>query len=178
MLSSGCRWSRRAARATQAKGEAEGLESDRPHDIDEAEANVANARVDVRRAQRRLDDTVLRAPVAGTVASVNGTVGEMLGFGGGNDSVGAGGVGRRCPIWILGWVRRIRRVRKRSAWWGFVHDVEGCEQFPDRGSLCGVGCGVGRPEPAGQREFRRRSRVDRGRPRCRRSHRRGRRSRM
>ena len=77
--------------ATQAKGEAEGLASDRPHDIDEAEANVANARVDVRRAQRRLDDTVLRAPVAGTVASVNGTVGEVLGSAAGTTPLAPGG---------------------------------------------------------------------------------------
>lgn len=76
--------------ATQAKDQAEGLESDRPHDIDEAEANVADARVDVRRAQRRLDDTVLRAPVAGTVASVNGTVGEVLGSASGTTPLAPG----------------------------------------------------------------------------------------
>lgn len=76
--------------ATQARDEAQGLESDRPHDIDEAEANVADARVDVRRAQRRLDDTLLRAPVAGTVASVNGTVGEYLGSAAGTTPLAPG----------------------------------------------------------------------------------------
>ncbi|MDT7560309.1 MAG: HlyD family secretion protein [Pseudonocardiales bacterium] len=65
--------------AMAAKDAADGAESDRPHDIEEAEADVADAQVDVRRAQRSVDDTVLKAPVAGTVASINGTVGEYLG---------------------------------------------------------------------------------------------------
>jgi HlyD family secretion protein len=65
--------------ATAAKDAADGAQNDRPNDIEEAEADVADAQVDVRRAQRGVDDTVLKAPVAGTVASINGTVGEYLG---------------------------------------------------------------------------------------------------
>ena len=43
-----------------------------------AEANVASAKLKVKEAQDALDDTELRAPMAGTVASVNGEVGDTV----------------------------------------------------------------------------------------------------
>jgi HlyD family secretion protein len=76
--------------STAARDAADGAQSDRPHDIEEAEANVADAQVDVRRAQRSVDDTVLRAPVAGIVASINGTVGEYLGSAAGTTPLAPG----------------------------------------------------------------------------------------
>ena len=76
--------------ATAAKDAADGAESARPHDIDEAQANVADAQVDVRHAQRDVDDTVLKAPVGGTVASINGTVGEYLGSAAGTTPLAPG----------------------------------------------------------------------------------------
>jgi HlyD family secretion protein len=51
-----------------------------------ARANVVNAQVTVATAQKALADTVLRAPIAGTVATVNGTVGAAQ-AGGGNSAV-------------------------------------------------------------------------------------------
>lgn len=52
--------------------------SDRPHNIDQQEALVASAKAAVVQAQRDLDNTTLRAPVAGTVTALNGTVGEWV----------------------------------------------------------------------------------------------------
>jgi HlyD family secretion protein len=43
------------------------------------------------RAQRAVDNTVLRAPVAGTVASINGTVGEYLSGASGTTPLAPGG---------------------------------------------------------------------------------------
>lgn len=61
-----------------AQNEAEGAEDSRPHDIDEQRANVDDAEAEVRRARRGVDDTVLRAPVDGTIAAINGQVGEFI----------------------------------------------------------------------------------------------------
>src|SRR5690606_4313337 len=66
-----------------AKNEAEGARGDRPHDIDEQEAVVAQLQVEVERSRRGVEDTVLRSPVAGTVESINGVVGEFVGGGSG-----------------------------------------------------------------------------------------------
>ena len=52
--------------------------SDRPHAIDKQAALVASARSSVESAQRDLDNTALRSPVAGTVSVLNGTVGEYV----------------------------------------------------------------------------------------------------
>jgi len=76
--------------STAARDASEGADSDRPNDIEEAEANVADAEVDVRRAQRDVDDTVLLAPVSGIVASINGTVGEYLGSAAGTTPLAPG----------------------------------------------------------------------------------------
>jgi len=51
-----------------------------------ARASVVGAQVGLASAQKALDDTALRAPIAGTVASVNGTVGAAQ-SGGGNAAV-------------------------------------------------------------------------------------------
>ncbi|MGH3721296.1 MAG: biotin/lipoyl-binding protein [Pseudonocardiaceae bacterium] len=52
--------------------------SDRPFNIDQQVALVAEYSADVAAAQRDVDDTVLRAPVGGTVAVINGAVGEFI----------------------------------------------------------------------------------------------------
>jgi HlyD family secretion protein len=74
-----------------AKNEAEGARGDRPHDIDEQAAVVAQLRAEVDKARRAVEDTVLRAPVAGKVASINGVVGEFLGGGSGTTPLAPGG---------------------------------------------------------------------------------------
>jgi HlyD family secretion protein len=53
-------------------------EADRPHTIDAAEAAVDGAEAAVDGAQRDVDNTVLRAPRAGTVTTLNGVVGEYV----------------------------------------------------------------------------------------------------
>jgi HlyD family secretion protein len=53
--------------------------NDRPADIDVREARVRNSQAAVRVAQQDVDNTVLRAPVAGVVSVINGRVGEFLG---------------------------------------------------------------------------------------------------
>ncbi len=52
--------------------------TDRPFNIDQQVALVASAAAQVDAAQKDVDNTVLRAPVAGTVAAINGVVGEFL----------------------------------------------------------------------------------------------------
>jgi HlyD family secretion protein len=74
-----------------AENEAGGARGDRPHEIDEQAAVVAQMQVEVEKAQRSVDDTVLRAPVAGDVASINGVVGEFLGSGSGTTPLAPGG---------------------------------------------------------------------------------------
>jgi HlyD family secretion protein len=61
-----------------ARNTADLSKSDRPHSIDQQEALVDAARAAVVQAQRDLDDTVLRAPAAGTVTALNGAVGEYV----------------------------------------------------------------------------------------------------
>jgi HlyD family secretion protein len=53
-------------------------EADRPHTIDAAQAAVDGAEAAVDGAQRDVDNTVLRAPRAGTVTALNGVVGEYV----------------------------------------------------------------------------------------------------
>jgi HlyD family secretion protein len=52
--------------------------SDRPFNIDQQRALVANGQALVRDAQRKVDDATLKAPVDGTVSAINGAVGEFL----------------------------------------------------------------------------------------------------
>jgi HlyD family secretion protein len=72
------------------KNEAKAARSDRPHNIDEQAATVAQLEVEVGSAQRNADNTVLHAPVAGKIASINGVVGEFLAAGSGTTSLAPG----------------------------------------------------------------------------------------
>ena len=81
-----------ARRDAGAAGDAaDGAATDRPHYIDERQAVVDDAAQEVRRAQRDVDDTLLRASVSGTVASINGTVGEHLDAAAGTTPLAPGG---------------------------------------------------------------------------------------
>jgi HlyD family secretion protein len=53
--------------------------NDRPADIEVRKARLRNAQAAVRVAQQDVDNTVLRAPVAGVVSVINGRAGEFLG---------------------------------------------------------------------------------------------------
>ncbi len=61
-----------------AQNNAASASSDRPFTIDGQAGVVQTAQAAVAQAQRDLDRTTLRAPVDGTVAAVNGAVGEVL----------------------------------------------------------------------------------------------------
>lgn len=65
-------------------------DTDRPHTIDQQEATVAAARAGVTRAQHALNNTVLRAPVDGTVTVLNGAVGEYVGASSGTSALAPG----------------------------------------------------------------------------------------
>lgn len=77
--------------SSAARSAAEEAELNRPHELEEQEAIVDDAMVDVRRAERELSDTTLIAPVAGTISSINGAVGEFLGDGSGGTTARAPG---------------------------------------------------------------------------------------
>jgi HlyD family secretion protein len=81
-----------ARRDAAAAGDAADTAKDEaPHDIDAAMADVRDAQTDVRRAQREVANTTLAAPVAGTVSSINGQVGEFIGSGSGTTALAPGG---------------------------------------------------------------------------------------
>lgn len=61
-----------------AQNSLESAASDRPFNIDQQVALVADYAAQVAAAQRDVEKTVLRAPVGGTVAVINGTVGEYV----------------------------------------------------------------------------------------------------
>jgi HlyD family secretion protein len=62
-----------------AQNNLDAVRSDRPFDIEQQVALVASAQAQVAAAQRDVDNTVLRAPVAGTVSVINGVPGEYIG---------------------------------------------------------------------------------------------------
>jgi HlyD family secretion protein len=64
--------------------------TERPFNIEEQRAAVANNEALVRQAQRDLDDATLRAPVDGTVSAINGTVGEFLSASSGTTALAPG----------------------------------------------------------------------------------------
>jgi HlyD family secretion protein len=64
--------------------------NDRPADIRAQEAAVRNAQAAVAIAQRNVDNTVLKAPVAGVVSTVNGKVGEFVGAASGTTPLAPG----------------------------------------------------------------------------------------
>jgi HlyD family secretion protein len=76
--------------ATAARDAAQEASTDHPHDIDEQQAEVTDARNEVVKAQRELRDTTLIAPVAGTISSINGAIGEYLGSGTGTTAQAPG----------------------------------------------------------------------------------------
>jgi HlyD family secretion protein len=61
-----------------AQNNLEAAKTDRPFDIDQQVGLVASVQAQVAAAQRDVDNTVLRAPVAGTVSVINGLVGEYV----------------------------------------------------------------------------------------------------
>jgi HlyD family secretion protein len=61
-----------------AENNLEAAATDRPFNIDQQVALVAAAEAQVVAAQRDVDNTTLRAPVAGTVSVINGIVGEYV----------------------------------------------------------------------------------------------------
>ena len=65
--------------------------ADRPSTIAQQQAVVEGAEVAVRQAQADVDDTVLRAPVDGTVSVLNGAVGEYVGASTGTSALAPGG---------------------------------------------------------------------------------------
>ena len=74
-----------------AENEAEAVRGERPHIIDEQAAVVGQMQAEVDRAQRARDETVLRSPVGGKVATINGVVGELIGAGSGTTALAPGG---------------------------------------------------------------------------------------
>ncbi|MDQ2708271.1 MAG: biotin/lipoyl-binding protein [Actinomycetota bacterium] len=73
-----------------AEHEAKDAEKSRPHDIDEQQAIIEEAQADVTVASRDVENTVLRAPVDGRVAAINGTLGEYLSSGSPNTPLSPG----------------------------------------------------------------------------------------
>jgi HlyD family secretion protein len=65
-------------------------ENDAPADINVQEAAVRNAQAAVAVAQQNVDNTVLRAPVAGVVSAINGKVGEFVGEASGTTPIAPG----------------------------------------------------------------------------------------
>lgn len=65
-------------------------DTDRPSDIEAQAGIVAQARAQVNAARRDVENTVLIAPVAGTVAAINGSVGEYVASGGGTTALAPG----------------------------------------------------------------------------------------
>jgi HlyD family secretion protein len=64
--------------------------SDRPGSIDVQAALVRSARAAVALAQNDVNNTILRAPIGGTVSAITGTVGEYLGAGAGTTALSPG----------------------------------------------------------------------------------------
>lgn len=67
----------------QAENNLETARRDNPADIAAQQAAVRNQAVAVTIAQQDVENTTLRAPIGGTVASINGAVGEFVGNGSG-----------------------------------------------------------------------------------------------
>ncbi|MEJ8278129.1 efflux RND transporter periplasmic adaptor subunit [Pseudonocardia spirodelae] len=63
---------------SDARSQLTGANNDAPADVAVQGAVVADARNTLADAQRAVDDTTLRAPVAGTVSAINGAVGDTV----------------------------------------------------------------------------------------------------
>ena len=64
--------------------------ADRPGSIDVQRAIVRSAQAAVALAQNDVNNTILRAPIGGTVSAITGTVGEYLGAGSGTTALAPG----------------------------------------------------------------------------------------
>ncbi|HEV7525144.1 MAG TPA: biotin/lipoyl-binding protein [Acidimicrobiia bacterium] len=62
----------------------------KPEDLAQSRASVASAQQQLASAQKNEDDTILQAPVSGTVASVSGTVGQYSSSGGSGSGSSSG----------------------------------------------------------------------------------------
>ena len=62
-----------------------------PSTIAQAKASLQQAQANLKNAQEALDQTILRAPIAGTIASVNGLVGTAVSSGGGGANAASTG---------------------------------------------------------------------------------------
>lgn len=67
-----------------------GAQNDKPFDTASADAATRDARTAVDDAQRSVDNAVLKAPVAGTVSAINGSVGDFLAAQGAAESLAPG----------------------------------------------------------------------------------------
>ena len=74
------------------RNDAVAARTDRPHNINEQSAIVTRLQAEADTAQRGVENTVLRAPVTGRIASINGTVGEFLSAGSGTTPLAPDGV--------------------------------------------------------------------------------------
>jgi HlyD family secretion protein len=78
------------SQVSTAEQQLNGASNDAPADVAVQDAVVADAQNTVADAQRALDNTVLRAPVAGTVSAINGAVGDFLTAAGGASALAPG----------------------------------------------------------------------------------------
>jgi HlyD family secretion protein len=86
-------------RVVEANNDQRTADTDRPSDIEAQAGVVAQARAQVAAARRDVEDTVLLAPVAGTVSAINGSIGEYVNAGGGTT---ARAPGSTAPIPAVG----------------------------------------------------------------------------
>lgn len=75
---------------SDAESQLAGADNDAPADVAVQDAVVADARNTLADAQRGVENTVLRAPVAGTVSAINGAVGDFLSAAGGATALAPG----------------------------------------------------------------------------------------
>ncbi|WP_181781533.1 HlyD family efflux transporter periplasmic adaptor subunit [Pseudonocardia pini] len=75
---------------SSAESQLTGANNDAPADVAVQDAVVASAENGVADAQTALDNTVLRAPIAGTVSAINGAVGDFIAAAGGATGLAPG----------------------------------------------------------------------------------------
>jgi HlyD family secretion protein len=75
---------------SDAEQQLNGASNDAPADVAVQDAVVADAQNTLTDAQRGVENTILRAPVAGTVSAINGAVGDFLAAAGGATALAPG----------------------------------------------------------------------------------------
>lgn len=75
---------------TDAGSQLDGANNDAPADVAEQDAIVADALNTLADAERGVENTLLRAPVAGTVSTINGAVGDFIPAAGGATALAPG----------------------------------------------------------------------------------------